>query len=164
MAVFAALLIVMIVSLIPKKSSPTELIAARLVAAQDIADDATSDIKSTQLRSINSNLKIYFTNTIRDLTPFLTSRDINIKKLNKDLLADESTDELLERLLDARLNGVYDRTYAREMTFILSNIITAYNSAEKATNNTSYKSFLTNAKNDLNPTQIQFANYNADNS
>lgn len=157
------LIIVLGMSAMPQKAKPSETIAARLIATKTIADDATSKIKSTKLRSMNSNLKIYLTNTTRDLTPFLTSSKINIKKLDPKILAKESTGELTERLLDAKLNGVYDRTYAREMAYMLSTILTAYDSAEKAANRADYKTFLTDAKNNLRPTQEQFANYNADN-
>lgn len=159
-----AIIISIALSVIPKSTNPYALLAARLVATQSVADDATSKLKSTKLRAINSNLKIYLTNTIRDLTPFLVKQKIEIKKLDKAILAKESTAELMKRLEDARLNTIYDRTYAREMAFTLSNVITTYNSISRSASSASLKEFISTAKANLEPTQQQFADYNADNS
>ena len=163
-ALAAVALVIVTLSALPKKTNQSELLAVRLLATRTIAEGATSRLKNTKVRSINSNLKIYLTNVIRDLTPFLVSGKIDIKKLDKAILAKESTDGLTERLLDARLNGVYDRTYTREMAYMLSTVITTYSSVEKATNNAAYKAFLIKAKEDLATTQKEFAEYNADNS
>lgn len=163
-ALVAVLLVVVVISSLPKKTNNSELLAAKLIAAKTISEDATSKLKSTKLRSINSNLKIYLTNTTRDLTPFLFSNKIDIKKLDKALLAKESSEELAERLLDAKLNGIYDRTYAREMAYLLSTIIATYKSVGKSAKSSSYKTFLEASIDDLTPTQKEFAEYNADNS
>ena len=110
------LVIILGVSIIPKPVDPVASLAARLSATKKVADDASSKLKDSQLRSINSNLKIYLTNTIRNITPFLTEQNITLTKIDAKITAAEATTEMEARLEDARLNATYDRTYAREMS------------------------------------------------
>ncbi len=148
---------------IPSSTSSISRLAARLNATSSIATGASSTLKSTKLRSVNSNLKIYLTNTIRDITPFLTKQNINIKKLDKSITAAESTSDMLTVLEDARLTATYDRTYAREMSYKLSTVITLMKEVRKKTNSTSFRTFLDNSMTNLAPTQQGFADFNTEN-
>jgi len=158
------LVIIVIGSLLLGGTRSTEKLAARLIATESITDGATSKIKSTQLRAINSELKIYLTNTIRDIEPILTKINTNIKKLSKNATSAESSEKMLATLEDARLNAVYDRTYAREMSYQLDTILTLMHQISSDTGNKELKSFLESAENNLEPTQKQFANFDAANS
>lgn len=148
---------------IPPNINSTSRLAARLTATSGVATGASSAIKSTKLRSVNSNLKIYLTNTIRDITPFLTKQNINIKKLDKSITAAESTSDMLVILEDARLTAVYDRTYAREMAYKLSTIITLMKEVRKKSNSASFQTFLDTSMANLGPTQQGFADFNTEN-
>lgn len=107
---------------------------------------------------------MYFTNTTREIKPLLIKNDINIDKLGSSATSKESTTKMMENLEDARLNGVYDRTYAREMAYKLSTIITLYKQIYKNTGDKALKTYLTTAQTDISPIQVQFAEFNADNS
>ena len=149
---------------IPPSTNSVSRLAARLNATSSVATGASSTLRSTKLRSVNSNLKIYLTNTIRDITPFLTKQKINIKKLDKSITAAESTATMLAVLEDARLNAVYDRTYAREMAYKLSTIITLMKEVRKKTNSVSFRAFLDTSMANLAPTQQGFADFNTENN
>ena len=156
-------IIIMLFVIIGSLSSgmgPTEQLAARLLATESTANDATTKLKSTQLRAINSNLKNYLTNTIRDITPIIATENIKINKLNKNVLSAESNTDMLAILEDARLNAIYDRTYAREMAYQLDTVLTLMLQIYNNSNSKSLKSFLTDARTNLKPIQKEFEDFN----
>ena len=161
-AIVVLLIIIMIGSL-SGGIKPAEQLAGRLLSTQDIVTNATSKIKDTQLLTVNSELKIYLINTIRDITPLLTKQNININKLSSTVTKAESDTTILATLEDARLNAEYDRTYAREMAYQLDTVLTLMQQISKDTSDSQLKVFLNNAYNNLAPTQKQFADFNAAN-
>jgi len=163
-ALFVIIILFAIIGSLSGGTKPTEQLAARLVSTQTIADGATTNLQSSQLRALNSDLKIYLTNTIRDLGVILKSSDnINIKQLDKKVVAAEANTQMTSNLEDARLNGIYDRTYAREMAYQLDTILTLMLQINNNSNSKSLKSFLTDARTNLEPTQKLFEDFNADN-
>lgn len=158
-----AILIVMILVIIVGgggSSNSTVQLAARLIGTETIANDATPKLKSTNLRVLNSNLKIYLTNTNRDIAAPLAKEGVTVSKLDKALLAKESGSDITLRLEDARLNGIYDRTYAREIAYRLATIVALMNKIEESTSNQSLRTFITNALTNLQPTQKAFTDFN----
>ena len=103
-------------------------------------------------------------NIIRDVTPVLAAQKVSIKKLGSAATAAESTSAITTRLEDARLNGIYDRTYAREMAYQLSTLMTIMNQVGNKTTSAKLKSILKEAKANLAPIQTQFSDYNSENS
>ncbi|MEI7539367.1 MAG: hypothetical protein WCJ36_01175 [Candidatus Saccharibacteria bacterium] len=159
-----AILLTIISTIASSQPKSTELLAARLTTIASTADSATTNIKSTQLRAFNSNLKLYLTNAVRDITPILAKDGIDITKLDKKVTTAESNADLLATLEDARLNAVYDRTYAREMAYKLDTVITLMRQINSSTGNKDLKSYLNDAIANLTPIQKQFADFNAANS
>jgi len=162
--VILAVIMMAVGSNLPKSVSQTERLAARLSAIQAVTESSTKNIKSSQLRTINSNLKLYFTNTIRDITPILTKSQIDIKKLSDSAKKLESNSATLTKLEDARLNAIYDRVYASEMSYQLDATISLMRQLSKATSDTSMKTFLAGAITNLEPTQKQFTDFDSANS
>ncbi len=144
--------------------NPAEQLAARLSATEAIVSDANSKIQSNQLLSFNSNLDIYLINTIRDIKPLLARYKINVDKLSATAKSAESNTNLVAKLEDARLNAIYDRTYAREVSYRLDTTLSLMQQIYSSTNDSSLKSFLENAYQNLVPTQKQFADFNASDS
>jgi len=142
---------------------PLQQLAARLSSTETVVNDAQQHLKSSQLRSLNSNLKIYLTNTNRDVAAPLLSAGVNTAKLSESVVAAESTTKLSETLENARLNVDYDRTYAREMAYRLDTILILMQKIYSSTNNSSLKTFLQSAYSNLEPTQKEFADFNAAN-
>lgn len=139
----------------------TKQLAARLLSTKDTVTKATENIKSTKMRALNSNLGIDLSNTIREIGPILKNDGVDIEKLDKKITSLESNTKLLETLEDARLNAVYDRTYAREMAYQLSTILYLEKQIYSKTSNDELKTFLENAYKNLEPIQKQFAGFNS---
>lgn len=142
---------------------PAKQLAARLQGTEAIVGDAQTKLKSTQLRTLNSNLKIYLTNTNRDIAAPLQKDGINVAKLDKKLVAKEAGTAITTKLEDARLLATYDRIYALEIASQLDTIVELMRQINSSTTNKSLKLFLDSAFTNLEPTQKQFAQFNASN-
>jgi type II secretory pathway pseudopilin PulG len=152
----------LVASLAAGNISDTERLAARLQATQDIVNSATNNIKDHQLRASNSNLDTFLTNTLRNLTPILAKNNIKINNLSKSALSAESNTKILTTLEDARLNAIYDRIYASEMANQLDITIILMQKINTNTSDSSLKTVLNTAIESFQPTQKQFADFNAD--
>jgi hypothetical protein len=142
---------------------PLEQLAARLTATQEIVTSAKPNLKNSELRGLNSNLALYLTNTNRDISKPLLTAGVNVDKLDSKVVSDESSDAILSRLEDARLNAIYDRTYAREMAYQLETLITLMKQIYSSSGNSELKQFLQTTFASLEPTQKAFAEFNAAN-
>jgi hypothetical protein len=158
----AAFVIVMIlVAVVGGGTKSLEQLAARLQSTEKIASSASTLIKNTQLSALNSNLKIYLTNTNRDIAAPLLKDKIDVTKLDKTIIANAAGTDVTARLEDARLNAVYDSTYAREMAYRLDTIVSLMHQIQHSTNNSDLRTFLDSALTNLLPTQKAFADFNA---
>lgn len=133
----------------------------RLENLRSISDKSRKNIVSSSLRGTNTNLSFALTNASRDLEEHLTKHDIDPKKISSKITDQEKTKELEETLEDARLNAIFDRTYAREMTYQLETLTVFIKQIEEDTKNTSEKEFLSTTLANLEPLQNQFANFDA---
>jgi hypothetical protein len=158
------ILIASIIGLMSGNGNDIEHLAARLTSTQSTAASATENIKSPQLRALNSSLQLYLTNTIRDATPIFVRNGVKMDSLSNSVKSAESNTKMLAVLEDARLNAIYDRTYAREMAYQLDTLITLMRKVYNNTSSKSLKNFLSTAYKSLEPTQKQFADYFAANS
>jgi hypothetical protein len=161
---FVVVIVLSIVIGIMTGDNNIEHLAARLNSTQSTAISATNNIKSTQLRALNSSLKLYLTNTIRDATPIFDKNGVKVDSLSSSVTKTESNTKMLATLEDARLNAIYDRVYAREMAYQLDNVITLMRQIYSSTNSSNLKNFLNSSYKSLEPTQKQFADFNAANS
>jgi hypothetical protein len=165
----AALVVLVIIlsivtnALVGSNKTPLEHLAARITTTQTVVNNAQGNLKSSELRSLNSNLKLYMTNTTRDMAAPLLSAGVNTTKISAGVTAAESTTALSARLEDARLNAVFDRTYAREMAYQLGTMLTLISQDYKATSNMKLQTFLKSAYDNLKPTQESFANFTTTN-
>lgn len=159
-----ALFIGVVLSLAGKSgSSQTNMqtLTARLQAMQEVSDKSQDTIKSSSLRGINSNLKIFLTNANHDITTPLAANGINIKKLDKTIIAKEKTDKITTDLENARLNAVFDDTYAREMTYKLTTVSLLMDQIYRQTKSASMKEFLVKTDANLQPIKKQLEAFNA---
>lgn len=140
-----------------------ERLSLRLQTLEKVSKSSHTQLKSSSLRSINSNLKTTLINTNRDIAEPLTAAKIEVSKIDKRLIAEENGEKLLATLENARLNALFDRTYAREMSYQLETSMVLMNSLLKTTRSTSLKTFLNTAMKDLGALQKQFSEYSAAN-
>ena len=170
-AVAGGILIILIIiisivvnSVTAAERAPLQHLAARLASTTTVASAAQVNIKSSDLRSLNSNLSIYLANTNRDLATPLLSAGVDINNIPDSVTKAESSTALAARLEDDRLNAVYDNQYAVEMAYRLDTLLNLMQQIKESTGNTQLKNFLTSAYTNLQPTQKAFADYNAANS
>ena len=83
--------------------------------------------------------------------------------MDKAIITKESGEELKKTLEDARLNAVFDRTYAREMAYQLDTIAALMGDIHESTKSKSLKEFLINTDKNLQPIKNQFTDFNAAN-
>lgn len=143
----------------PKASM--QRLAARMQTLQTISDKSQKTIKSSALRGTNSNLNIFLTNANRDIVEPLANNGLEVKKLDKAIVASETGDELSATLEDARLNALFDNTYAREMSFQLATVDALMGDIYEKTNSESMKEFLVNTADNLEPIKKQFDDFNS---
>lgn len=158
-----AIIIAMIVVNIHSASrvDPWNTLVARLDTTEKIANSATKNIKSSQLRSLNSEIKLFLTDTNNSIQAPLKTLKIDRSKLSEGITKKESADLVLERLEDARLNAVYDRTYATEMKYQLSILLSSLQQTYQVTNKVETKQFLDKSYTSLKATHDSLANYSA---
>lgn len=164
----AAVIVVIILSVVVgaisnARKEPWERLSARLTATSEVVDSSSGKIKNSQLRSTNSNVKISLTNAQRDLATPLKAMSIDPKKLSTSITTAESSEAMLARLEDARLNAKYDSTYAREMSYQLSNLLTLLQQTYSSTSNLSNKTFLKTTYDNFQPVQKSLSEFSASN-
>lgn len=147
----AAILVIGIVGFIILSSgnSSTEnmkLLSTKLHGLETIAGDAPKNLKNSSLRSVNSSLVLYLTNTNRDLDAILTRNKIKVNKKE----AEASITKTTEALEEARLTDNFDKTYADEMKDQLRRVGVYMELVYNSTNNKADKAFLEKASDDLN--------------
>ena len=160
-------LIVGFLMLISSGNGPTDAsqtLAARLKTLQTVSDKSQKNIKSSALRGINSNLKIFLTSANRDIGEPLSTTGVDIAKLDKNIVAKENGTKLSESLEDARLNANFDNTYAREMSFQLATVEAVMGDIYEKTKSDSLKEFLLETSDNLQPIKKQLDEFNSTSS
>jgi LPXTG-motif cell wall-anchored protein len=146
----------------PKDKMQT--LAARLITLQDISKKAQPNIKTGSLRATNSNYTIFLANANRDIAEPLKNNGVDVKSLDKTIKTKEDGEDLKTKLEDARLNAVYDRTYAREMAYQLERTAALMGDIYDHTNSKSLKEFLLKTDENLQPIRKTFSDYSDKNN
>jgi uncharacterized membrane-anchored protein YhcB (DUF1043 family) len=142
----------------PKESAV--VLTARMQAMETVAEASQPKIKSSSLRGINRSLIIFLTNANRDIATPLTANGISVEKLDKAIVAKEQADPITANLEEARLNAVFDDTYAREMSFKLATVALLMEEISSTTKSQSMKEFLSTTSTNLEPIKQQLDEFN----
>lgn len=137
-----------------------EKLAARLTFTSETVEYATGYIKDSNLRAANTNLTLYLENNMRDIEEVLTLNNKSLSKLDKNILAEESDSTVQERLEDARLNGIFDRVYAREMAYQLELILSLARQMSKSATKETITDYMSDTITNLEPIQQEFSDFN----
>ena len=142
-------------------SRPAKLptMAARPQPMQKIVDTAQPQIKANTLRVTNSNLSLYLADANRDMVAPLKTNNVDPAKLDKAVLKKEDGSTLAATLEDARLNAIYDRTYAREMNYQLTTFLLLMKDIRASSSSRSLDTFIDATSANLKTSQQQFASY-----
>lgn len=143
------------------QKEPWQRLSVKLSVTTDVANDSTKLIKSSALRSLNSDLKLYLTNTNRDIAKILIKAGVETAKIPASITKDEKGTGISDRLEDARLNAKYDSTYAREMSYQLSTLLSLYQKLYSSSHSSETKTFLKSAYDNLLPTQQAIAEFSS---
>ncbi len=159
-------IIVGILALTTGGNGPTQkmqTLSARLTTLQKVSSDSQKTIKSGTLRSTNSTLTILLTNANRDIAEPLSKNGVDVKKIDKSIQTKENGSKLTEELEDARLNAIFDRVYAREMSYQLETVTALMKQIYNSTGSKSLKEYLEATDTNLQPVMKQLADFNAAN-
>jgi hypothetical protein len=139
-------------------------ISTSFSSLKDVSEDSQKSIQSSELKTLNSSLSLVLTNANRDVQAYMKTNSIKKKDIAKSAAAKKvNTDiaDMKKRLENARLNAVYDRTYAREMTFAIktlrSDMAVLYKSGGK-----NLKAILETTDTNLKPLAEGFSQFNTD--
>lgn len=149
-----------------KGNGPTDrlqTLSARLSVLKETSDGAQKSIKSGELRGTNSNLALFLTNATRDIEEQLKDGGLSGEKLDKSIISAEKSKgaTLKEKLEDARLNAVYDLTYAREMAYQLGTVDALISEINAKTNSKSLKELLKTIDDNITPINEQLTTFSA---
>lgn len=166
-ALIAVIVIIIIAAvsgaLVSARKEPWERLSARLDATATAVDSSSREIKNSQLRSLNSDIKLYITNTKRDLATPLTRAGVDANKLSNSIVTQENSTGMMQRLEDGRLNAKYDSTYAREMSYQLALLLSLLQKLYASSGNSETKTILETAYKNLEPTYTTISNFSASN-
>ena len=121
-------------------------------------------VKSSQLRSMGTSLMSVLTETQSSVGNIIKSdyENANPGKPEKESITEEENKimaDYLTNLEDARLNGLLDRVYAREVTYQIGMLLSLEHEAYSNAKKDNLKSVLTTSMNNLNQLYEQFGNY-----
>ncbi len=144
----------------PNTKEDLATLSARLTNLQVLTDASQKNIVSSRLRATNTTLALALTNANRDIVNSSTANATDPEKPDPKITAKENTDELAKRLEDARLNAVFDRTYAREISYQLSTTLILIEQLVSRTEDGPQKEFLSTTHSNLKPLQERFDDFN----
>jgi len=159
-------IIVGILALTSGNNGPTQkmqTLSARLTTLQKVSSDSQKTIKNGTLRSTNGTLTILLTNANRDIAEPLSKNGVDVKKIDKSIQTKEDGAKLTEQLEEARLNAIFDRVYAREMSYQLETVAALMKQIYNSTGSKSLKTYLEATDANLQPVMQQLADFNAAN-
>lgn len=145
-------------------NGPTETmqtLAARMLTLQTVSEKAQKNIKSNKLAGTNSSLNVFLTNANHAIVEPLKTNGVDVKKIDKEITAAEKGDELTKKLEDARLNAVFDRTYAREMSYQLKTVESLMQTLYLKSKSKSLKDFLAKTDENIAPIIKQLDSFNS---
>ena len=169
LAISTALIILVVIlsmavsSVSSSRTEKWQHLYARLNSLAIIVSDGTDNLRNGDLRTANSDLKLYTTNTSRDLADRLTAMDISPKKIPKKITTSESSDTILETLEDARLNAKYDSAYSREVSYVLATTMSLLKQLSTSDKSAKSREFAQTAYANLEPIYTTISGYSAKN-
>lgn len=119
--------------------------------------DYSSQIKSSSLRAANSSLATIIGNMSDTLSTYIDPKYEIPPKVEEEEEAISS--ELSAALFEAKINGLLDRTYARQLAYSISIILSLEEEALSHTSDQSIKAYLTTSAENLNKILPAFSEY-----
>ena len=133
----------------------------RVNALNDIADTNEENVQNSQLVADNAQMESILTGISQQSTDALASSGISkLSDTPKDSPITAEFGKLSNELDDARLNAVFDRTYAREVAYQLATLRAEIAAMLAHTNSESVTTYLKTSDGNLKPLEKEFSDFN----
>lgn len=123
----------------PDTTTLAQQLSLRSTALEKVVKESQPNIQGRDLSTLNSSLSIQLTSASSSLAQATTEAGIKPGKPSKALIAQEDKTELLATLNDARLSGIFDRVYVRELTYELQMFLVLLSDTHDTTKNEGFK-------------------------
>lgn len=139
-------------------------IAVRLENFSKTTKTVDKNIKSKNLSTINSDLRIWMTNAQLDAEKLLAQAEVKKTQYDKEMISEENAimTDLDEKFEDARLSARLNRVYASTMATETEKLINLYNVMAKKSAAQAIRDYAKNASKNLSPIQERFEKYTDD--
>ena len=145
-----------------KDKDVMERVNIRITNLMTITQSYGKITKSSTLRSVNASLYSVLNNTSATFSPLITSvYGIDAKTSNAKITADEESimNDLKTDLDYAKLNGLLDRTYSREIALQIGLLLSLESEASERTKDQNIKNVLNESYSNLSTLYTKFSEY-----
>ena len=156
-AVVLAILIMVCTSMLTamqqKPITLTEQLVAKMSNSVTTIDEYSDRLYASSMRSLTASLRDSLSGTATELTTFLTENyDYDLNKAGKTevwLAETEQAEAIGADFENARLNGILDRTFAREAVLLIAEILSVESEIMARTSNENLTMILQNSTSSL---------------
>ena len=145
-----------------KEKAVAERINIRISNLMDVTQNYGKITKSSTLRSMNASLYSVLNGTSVNLSPILTTvYELTPETANAEITAEEedSFNQLKASLDHAKLNGLLDRTYPREITLQIQLLLSLESEISERTKDQNIKNIIGESYNNLSSIYTKFSEY-----
>ncbi len=155
------LIIILIVILTNLPAQETDLVRRLTLRTQylnKIIKNNQSNIKSSNLRASSSSLTAIFDGMLKVIPSYYVDPNTTTPDfvINEEFQNYYTTVTALE---DGKITGLFDRAYARQMSYYISILIALFDDTIKQSNNEATKAYLTSEKTQIEVVAPAFADY-----
>lgn len=147
----------------PNIAGMSQQVTTRTATTAFIAKESQKKLRSRDLSALNTTIALQLTGSSASLTEAFAKAGVVVGNA-KEAKADDTSEDTTKKLEEARLNGIFDRVYAREMAYRLTTIMLQLDAIHKTTTNAELRAYLETTYNDLKPLQEKLAAYDAKSS
>ncbi len=137
----------------------SQTLTVRIGSLAEVTKESQKNIKNQSLGNVNSALAVQLAGAGSALATAFGEAGVSVESPSENIIAAESSEQLMVDLEDAYLNGIFDRVYARKISYELEKTMIGINDIHTRTNNPELQSQLEEIYSNLEPLQKQFAEY-----
>ena len=145
-----------------KEKAVAERINIRISNLMEVTQNYGKITKSSTLRSMNASLYSVLNGTSVNLSPILTTvYELTPETADAEITAEEedSFNQLKASLDHAKLNGLLDRTYPREITLQIQLLLSLESEISERTKDQNIKNIIGESYNNLSSIYTKFSEY-----
>ena len=145
----------------PSKTERFTGYVQRVQSLRSVVSDSAQTIQSSQLRSHNSTLGTLLGGAEQGATTFIGQYDLKeMPEIAEGSSLAIEFSELTSTLDDARLNAVFDRTYAREMAWQLGQLRSELQILYDGARDNDFQEYLVETDKNIEPLVKRFSEFN----